>query len=222
MGNQQSLNALHSLRGGGGSGTGRGFVLPRPEKFRSGHMPAASRTMPLEDNTASGSDMEESSDSDKEIYSERMHYIDSSPEQDAPFQQRRPPNCGPKTVVASRYAAPDAARRWKYYSDTNSELSSSKDASWQQQPSQKQHQREKQRIQMNASDYTDGEDGGEEESDSGGSVEFSSSLHRSNGGSHSQSLRGNPNESCSSNLPFRTVEKVSLLTVYFQGFTDSL
>lgn len=205
MGNQQRLNALHGIRSGGSGGIGRRFVLPRPEKFQSGHLPA-SRTMPMEDNIASGSDMEESSDSDKEIYSGQMHYTDSSPEQDAPFQQRRPPSYGPKTAVDSRYAAPDAARRWKYYSDTNSELSSSKDASCQKQPSQQQYQKEKRRIQTNASDYTDGV---EEESDSGGSVEFSPSLHRSNGGSFAQSRRGNPNESCSSNLPFRTVEKVS-------------
>ncbi|CAK9169170.1 unnamed protein product [Ilex paraguariensis] len=62
----------------------RGFGLPSPAKFRSGHLPSGvvpvSRTIPVGAND-SGSDMDISSDSDEEAYGVR-YLVESSPQDD--------------------------------------------------------------------------------------------------------------------------------------------
>ena len=63
---------------------GRGFGLPPPSKFRSGHLPASaipvSRTIPGEvDASASGSDNDMSTDSEEDVYGGR-YSLDSSPQ----------------------------------------------------------------------------------------------------------------------------------------------
>uniref|UniRef100_A0A1D1Z558 Calcium-dependent secretion activator n=1 Tax=Anthurium amnicola TaxID=1678845 RepID=A0A1D1Z558_9ARAE len=168
-------------KGGGGTGP-RGFGLPPPEKFRSGHLPQAyvpvSSTIPGEEDSVSGaSDTEEPTDSEEEIYSGR-YSLDSSPQDDGmqperhqrQWRQRGP---GEATRVADGFRSPVISRQRQYSSETYSDLSSSRH-----------HQHlNKQTRQAHASEYT------EEESESGGSLEFTSGFQRCTGGAGMPSQR---------------------------------
>lgn len=102
------------------SGVGRGFGLPPPSKFRSGHLPAnaipVSTAMPGETgDSASNSDNDDSIGSEGEVYGGR-YSLDSSP------QDRRVPN------GAARKFGNFNQRESRYGSDyTYSEVSSSRE-----------------------------------------------------------------------------------------------
>ena len=106
--------------GGIKSGSSRGFGLPPPSKFRSGHLPATtipvSRTVPgEEDDSASNSDNDGTYDSEEEVYGGR-YSLDSSP------QDHRIPN-----VTTQRYGNL-THRRPRYGSDYSySDVSSSRE-----------------------------------------------------------------------------------------------
>ncbi|KAG5052607.1 hypothetical protein HKD37_02G005259 [Glycine soja] len=101
------------------SGAGRGFGLPPPAKFRSGHLPAnaipVSTVMPGETgDSGSNSDNDDSIESEEEVYGGR-YSLDSSPQ-----DRRVPPN-----GAARRYGN---LTRPRYASDyTYSEVSSSRE-----------------------------------------------------------------------------------------------
>lgn len=105
------------LKSGGGS---RGFGLPPPAKFRSGHLPAnaipVSTVIPPETgDSGSNTDIDASVDSDEEVYGGR-YSLDSSP------QDQRIPN-----GAAGRYGNL-TQRRPRYGSDYSySEVSSSRE-----------------------------------------------------------------------------------------------
>lgn len=138
------------------TGTGTVLSVPPLEKFRSGHLPRTS--IPVShtlrrDSSASGSDMDESSDTEPEIYPSR-YSADSSPHED--IMNRR---------------APHAASRYAYYSsDGYTEMSSSRDTMFSQKPQSTKPDR--------VDNYVHEQ---EEESDSGGSSEFSRQPVRANG-----------------------------------------
>ncbi|KAK7385380.1 hypothetical protein VNO78_31097 [Psophocarpus tetragonolobus] len=102
------------------SGAGRGFGLPPPAKFRSGHLPAnaipVSTVMPSETgDSGSNSDNDDGFESEDEVYGGR-YSLDSSP------QDRRIPN-----GAARRFGNPSQRGPW-YASDyTYSEVSSSRE-----------------------------------------------------------------------------------------------
>ncbi|KAJ4964028.1 hypothetical protein NE237_023967 [Protea cynaroides] len=109
---------------------GRGFGLPPPSKFRSGHLPSGiipvSRAIPGDaDDSGSGSDMDETTDTEEEIYGGR-YSLDSSPQHyDV---ERRIPN-----GVVHRYTTP-LQRQTHYASDNmSSDFSSSRDTVQQRQ-----------------------------------------------------------------------------------------
>lgn len=138
------------------TGTGTVLSVPPLEKFRSGHLPRTS--IPVShtlrrDSSASGSDMDESSDTEPEIYPSR-YSADSSPHED--IMNRR---------------APHAASRYAYYSsDGYTEMSSSRDTMFSQKPQSTKPDRVDNYVREQ-----------EEESDSGGSSEFSRQPVRANG-----------------------------------------
>ncbi|BAT81923.1 hypothetical protein VIGAN_03183600 [Vigna angularis var. angularis] len=118
-----SNNALRSRNdpiSGMKSGAGRGFGLPPPAKFRSGHLPAnaipVSTVVPGETgDSASNSDNDDSIESEEEVYGGR-YSLDSSP------QDRRIPN------GAARRFGNFNQRGARYGSDyTYSEVSSSRE-----------------------------------------------------------------------------------------------
>ncbi|GAV66816.1 hypothetical protein CFOL_v3_10326 [Cephalotus follicularis] len=102
---------ITNIRGGG-----RGFGLPPPAKFRSGHLPSAaipvSRTLPGDsDDSGSASDNDVSTDSEEDVYGGR-YSIDSSP------QDERMPS-----GTADRYGNPERHPRYAsdyLYSDVSS------------------------------------------------------------------------------------------------------
>ncbi|KAJ1699717.1 hypothetical protein LUZ63_008229 [Rhynchospora breviuscula] len=139
------------------TGTGTMLGVPPLEKFRSGHLPRTSipvsHTLRRDSASASGSDMDESSDSEPDTYPSR-YSVDSSPREDMVKRQ-----------------IPRAASRYAYYSsDGYTELSSSRDTRFSQKPRPAKPDRVDGYVQEQ-----------EEESDSGVSSEFSSQLVRENG-----------------------------------------
>ncbi|CAA6658860.1 unnamed protein product [Spirodela intermedia] len=178
-----------------GAGGARASVLPRPEKFRSGHLTQAyvpvSRTIPAdEDSVSSTSDMDEDTDYDEDRYSAR-YYPSSPPKvgrmQTQHHQQRGQRRSGDvngtvsvpkKTVLSSQY---------QYSSDTYSDLS----------PSRSQRYPQKQSGQTHTSDYTE-----DDESESGCSLEFTSGLQRPNGDTYMSSRRS-PRKVTSTMFPSR-------------------
>lgn len=77
------LDPIIGIRNGGG---GKGFGLPPPSKFRSGHLPSnaipVSRTIPGDvDESGSNSENDMSTDSEEEVYGGR-YSLDSSPQDD--------------------------------------------------------------------------------------------------------------------------------------------
>ncbi|KAJ0981455.1 hypothetical protein J5N97_009710 [Dioscorea zingiberensis] len=170
---------------------GRGLGIPPPEKFRSGHLPrgAIPVSMPVEDETDSGTDMDESSDTE-EIYNGR-YSLDSSPRDDVSERRMANGNSAAAATAAKRYAT--APPRQHYYTSDGygySDFSSSRDTD--QQLSQQQ------RMQGRANGYVE-----EESSDSGGSLEFSRSAGRSNGSVGVNSRGTYPVDSYSHNMPYR-------------------
>lgn len=150
------MDHLRGVRSGGG----RGLGIPPPEKFGGrGQFPRGvippSRTMPVEE--FSGSDMDESSDTEEEIYRGGRYSIDSSPQDD--ILQRK---------ISSGNAKYGGHQ---YSSDGYSEFSSSRETGRKAQLLPR-----KQEI---GSGYTEEEEG---ETDSGGSSEFVGKVGRGNGG----------------------------------------
>lgn len=100
------------------SGGGRGFGLPPPSKFRSGHLPANKLPVSAVEtfDSRSNSDMDASVDSEEEVYGGR-YSLDSSP------QDSRVPN-----GAAKRYGNVAQMPRSRYASDyTFSDVSSSRE-----------------------------------------------------------------------------------------------
>ncbi|XP_020586710.1 uncharacterized protein LOC110028968 [Phalaenopsis equestris] len=108
---EQRVDPLHGIRN-----VCRGLGIPPPEKFRSGHLPRTavplSRTMPVDDCSELGSDMDVSSDIEEEIFV-GTYSPDSSP---------------PRNGI-SRGGIPNGSsgisRQHHFYSDGYSDLSSS-------------------------------------------------------------------------------------------------
>ncbi|KAK8930537.1 hypothetical protein KSP39_PZI016983 [Platanthera zijinensis] len=110
---EQRTDSLH-----GRSNGGRGLGIPLPEKFRSGHLPRTiplSRTMPVEEYSELGSDMDDSSDTDEEVYGVK-YSIDFSPSQNS-LSRRSIRNGGTR-----------AGQKIAFYSDCYSDYSSSVEA----------------------------------------------------------------------------------------------
>ncbi|ONK75633.1 uncharacterized protein A4U43_C03F18930 [Asparagus officinalis] len=154
------MDHLRAVRSGSG-----GLGIPPPEKFGGrGQFPRGvippSRTMPVVENYSEGSDMDESSDTEEEIYRGR-YSLDSSPQDD--ILRRKNPNVNSK-FGSNQYSSDG-------YSGY-SEFSSSRETgiSGRQQPQQ--------RKPGVVSGYTEEE---EEETDSGGSSEFVSKMGTGNG-----------------------------------------
>lgn len=135
---QQRTEPLNGIRNGG-----RGFGIPPPEKFRSGHLPRSavplSRTMPVDDYSELGSDMDISSDTEEEIYCGK-YSPESSPPQNG-ISHGRIPN-----------GSTGISRQHPYYSDGYSDFSSSVEAA--RQPARQQWK------QGSMSGYTEDEDEG--------------------------------------------------------------
>ncbi|XP_010266256.1 PREDICTED: uncharacterized protein LOC104603800 [Nelumbo nucifera] len=172
---------------------GRGFGLPPPAKFRSGHLPSGvipvSRAIPGDvDDSGFGSDMDETTDSEEEVYRGR-YSLDSSPQDD-----RRMPN----GVAHNRYTTP-VQRQPRYASENGySDFSSSREAVQHRQG----HTVERPggvggRYSAAQHEYTE-----DESSDSAASSEFASTRLGSNTGSL---YRGGTctSESYSSSVPSR-------------------
>ncbi|KAG0476501.1 hypothetical protein HPP92_013342 [Vanilla planifolia] len=114
---QQRTDHLRAHRNGG-----LGLEIPPAEKFRSGHLPRSAvpltQTMPVEDYSEEGSDMDVSSDTEEEIYGGKYSPA-SSPRND--LSGRKIPN-----------GFNGVARQHHYYSDGYSDFSSSREAVQQQ------------------------------------------------------------------------------------------
>ncbi|MQL86140.1 hypothetical protein Taro_018669, partial [Colocasia esculenta] len=203
------------IKGGGGGAAGvRGFALPRPDKFRSGHLPQAyipvSRTIPAEEDSVSGgSETEDPTDTEEEeIYGGR-YSLDSSPQDDGMRAERlqhqwRQRGFSDVSRVANGFKTPVTSRQCEYSSDTYADLSSSRHP---------QHV-QKQTRQAQVSEFTD------EESESGGSLELNSGFRGLSGGVNAPSQRSYPLESQFRSVPFQggvetDSEKVWLLLFIF-------
>ncbi|KAH7679631.1 hypothetical protein IHE45_06G071100 [Dioscorea alata] len=183
---QKGSDPLRGHRNGG-----RAFGIPPAEKFRSGHLPrgAIPVSMPAQDESDSGTDMDESSDTE-EIYNGR-YSLDSSPQDDV--SERRMPNGNSAAAAAAAKRYAKAPPRQHYYTSDGygySDVSSSRDTD--QQLSQQQ------RMQGRANGYVE-----EESSDSGGSLEFSRSAGWSTGSVGVNSRGTYPVENFSRNVPYR-------------------
>lgn len=116
MSNQRiRIDPISNIRSGS-----RGFGLPPPSKFRSGHLPGVipvSRTIPGEVDSGSVSENDMSTDSEEEVYGGR-YSLDSSP------QDARAPN----NAAARSYYNP-AQRQTQYASDSvySDDVSSSRE-----------------------------------------------------------------------------------------------
>lgn len=148
------IDALRAVRGAGG-----GLGMPPPEKFRSGHLPrAAAPPLRTDDGSvASGSDMEESSDTEEVEVCSGRYSVDSSPRREDILRRT--------AVPQYRYATVPGMP--SYYSSDYSDLSSSRDTAL---PRTKQQQVRRPQAQVGR--YVEEE----EYSDSAGSSEFSSQV----------------------------------------------
>lgn len=177
--------------------SGRGLGIPPPVKFRSGHLPpgsiSLSHAIPTGEDSQSGSDMDETSDTEAEIY-EIRHSFDSSPVDEV--SGRRVPNGTFRPAAfGNRHAGLGSTQNY-YSSDGYSDVSSSVDTT-RKQP----HQMRK----MTQSEYmieVDEEDG---LSDSGRSLEFSSQVERHNDGCTVPLRGGYASESYSRNVHQRSI-----------------
>ncbi|XP_062221931.1 uncharacterized protein LOC133921176 [Phragmites australis] len=163
----ERMNALRAVRGATGRG---GLGMPPPEKFRSGHIPRAavplSRSSLRSDDgsAASGSDTNESSDTEEVEVCSGRYSVDSSPRRDdIPHRT---------AVPLYRYATVPGQQHYYSTDDGHSDLSSSRDTALPRAKAQ-----QLRRPQGRVVGYVE-----EEYSDSGGSSEFSSRVEgRSNG-----------------------------------------
>ncbi|KAF8377347.1 hypothetical protein HHK36_030724 [Tetracentron sinense] len=154
------IDPVTNIRNGG-----RGFGLPPPTKFRSGHLPSGvvpvSRAIPRDaDDSGSGSDMDVTTDEEDEIYG-RRYSLDSSPRDD------RIPNGANHQFTTPLQRQPQNA----------SDFSSSRETVGQRQGLAAERQAGVGRYPVGQHGYT-----GDEESDSAGSSEFSSTHVGSNNG----------------------------------------
>ncbi|XP_074560041.1 uncharacterized protein LOC141816107 isoform X1 [Curcuma longa] len=177
--------------------SGRGLGIPPPEKFRSGHLPPGSIPMshaiPTRVDSQSGSDMDETSDTEAEIYGMR-HSVDSSPVDEV--SGRRVPNGTFRpSAFSNRYTGLGSSQNY-YSSDGYSDISSSVDTT------RKQPQQTRKPIQSEYMKEEDEEDG---LSDSGRSSEFSSQVERHNAGATVPLRSGYVSESYSCNVPQRPI-----------------
>uniref|UniRef100_A0A0D9VLB6 Uncharacterized protein n=1 Tax=Leersia perrieri TaxID=77586 RepID=A0A0D9VLB6_9ORYZ len=151
------IDALRAVRG---AGAGGGLGMPPPEKFRSGHLPRPAHG-PLsradDGSAASGSDMEESSDTDEVEVCSGRYSVDSSPRRDDI----------PRRTAMPQYRYANVPGLQGYYSSDYSDLSSSRDTAL---PKAKQQQFRRPQAQVGR--YVEEE----EFSDSAGSSEFSSQV----------------------------------------------
>lgn len=166
-----------------------------------------SRTIPAdEDSVSSSSDMNEDTDYEEDRYSAR-YYPRSPPKvgqtQAQNHQQWGQRRSGEVNGPASLPKKPVPSRQYQYSSDTYSDLS----------PSRHQEYPQKQSGQAHTSDYTE-----DDESESGGSLEFTSGLHRPNGDTYMSSRRRSPQKRSFRNVSFQGggqtySEKVQPLTL---------
>lgn len=155
------MDAIRAVRGGAGRAD---LGMPPPEKFRSGHIPRAA--VPLsrgslrsdDGSAASGSDMDESSDTEEIEVCSGRYSVDSSPRRTA--------------VPLYRYATVPGQQHYYSTDDGYSDLSSSRDTALPR-PKAQQTRRPQARI----PGYVE-----EEYSDSAGSSEFSSQVDGRNNG----------------------------------------
>lgn len=161
------MDALRAVRGGAGRAD---LGMPPPEKFRSGHIPRAA--VPLsrgslrsdDGSAASGSDMDESSDTEEIEVCSGRYSVDSSPRRDDISRRT--------AVPLYRYATVPGQQHYYSTDDGYSDLSSSRDAALPRPKTQ-----QTRRPQARVPGYVE-----EEYSDSAGSSEFSSQVEgRSNG-----------------------------------------
>ncbi|TVU28606.1 hypothetical protein EJB05_20129 [Eragrostis curvula] len=161
------MDAIRAVRGAAGRG---GLGMPPPEKFRSGHIPRAA--VPLsrgslrsdDGSVASGSDMDESSDTDEVEVCSGRYSVDSSPRLDDITRRT--------AVPLYRYATVPGQQHYYSTDDGYSDLSSSRDTALPRAKTQ-----QTRRPQARVVGYVE-----EEYSDSAGSSEFSSQVEgRSNG-----------------------------------------
>ncbi|KAK3155350.1 hypothetical protein QOZ80_2BG0202080 [Eleusine coracana subsp. coracana] len=161
------MDALRAVRGGAGRVD---LGMPPPEKFRSGHIPRAA--VPLsrgslrsdDGSVASGSDMDESSDTEEIEVCSGRYSVDSSPRRDDISRRT--------AVPLYRYATVPGQQHYYSTDDGYSDLSSSRDTALPRPKTQ-----QTRRPQARVPGYVE-----EEYSDSAGSSEFSSQVEgRSNG-----------------------------------------
>ncbi|OAY66910.1 hypothetical protein ACMD2_14233, partial [Ananas comosus] len=142
------------------SGGGRGLGVPPPERFRSGHLPIGaipiSRTIPIEDYSESGSDMDVSSDTEVEEIRGGKYFVGSSPSNDVSGLR-----VSDGAFVGNRYAGQLSGRNY-YSSNRNSAFSSLR----QETVRDNGYMEEEEEIEL---------------SDSGGSLEFASQTGKDNG-----------------------------------------
>ncbi|KAM1203766.1 hypothetical protein ACFX13_020079 [Malus domestica] len=154
------IDPIMHIRSGSG---GRGFGLPPPSKFRSGHLPSNAipvRTIPADgDESGSASDNDRTTDSEDGVYGGR-YSLDSSPQDD------RVPS-----AAAHRYGKPSQGQT-NYGSDyTYSDVSSSMDTVvGRQKPVAERLVRGARKYPVAQNGYTE-----DESSDSAASSEFSTS-----------------------------------------------
>ncbi|KAG6472656.1 hypothetical protein ZIOFF_070131 [Zingiber officinale] len=176
---------------------GRGLGIPPPEKFRSGHLPLGSIPMshaiPTRVDSQSGSDMDETSDAEAEIYGMR-HSVDSSPV-DEVSGRRVPIGTFRPSAFSNRSTGLGSTQNY-YSSDGYSDISSSVDTT------RKQPQQTRKLVQSEYMKEEDEEDG---LSDSGRSSEFSSQVERHNTGATAPLRSGYVSESYSCNVPQRPI-----------------
>ena len=182
------MDHLRGLRNGG-----RGLGIPPPEKFGGrGQFPRGvippSRTMPVEEYSDMGSDMDESSDTEEDVFKGR-YSIDSSP-QDEDILRRKIPDTNSK--YANQHYSSDGYSGY-------SEFSSSRETVRRQ---QLQQQRK-----PGISGYTE-EQEEEDETDSGGSSEFVGKPGISRGVTVSSQGNCYQSESYSRKVSFREDVKV--------------
>ncbi|KAA8528345.1 hypothetical protein F0562_035700 [Nyssa sinensis] len=180
------IDPISNIRSGGG----RGFGLPPPSKFRSGHLSGVipvSRTVPGDvDESGSASDNDQTTDSEEEVYGGR-YSLNSSPQDDRV----------PRDAAAQRYYNP-AQGRPHYASDSmySGDVSSSRETLGKGYVAE--------RLMRGANRYPVGKNGytEDESSDSASSSEFSTTQAGSNNKAAPGS-RANVSEGYASSVPSR-------------------
>ncbi|WOL19976.1 hypothetical protein Cni_G28778 [Canna indica] len=189
-GHSSATSAQHridplNLRSGG-----RGLGMPPPEKFRS--IPL-SHAIPTRDDSELGSDMDDFSETEAEIYG--RHFADSSPSHEV-SGRRVAGGAFQASGFGNRYTGLGSAQHY-YSSDGYSDISSSVDTA------RKQPQQTRKPIYSNG--YMKEEDEEDGLSDSGGSSEFSSRVEGRDASVNVPPRCARLAESYSQNVPLRTL-----------------